>query len=386
MDEAARPELPRWQRIGPDFVRLIAVIERRFGLIAAALVVALAAEAISIFFAATYDAQFINRITVLAENPFAKGELPHTHIEHRLRILGPVIAWGLGLHGMAAAWVPAAANVPLLMLLYGMLAGRLSRPAAITAVILMATTHVTMSSRMLLGYQDSLVFLLMLAAMAVPNLVLSGLCVFAGCFGDQRAMFAVPFILAWRAFVDDVEGREAFRRFCIRGVFLTAVVGAWMALSRVLLETFQAHGPASIAIGTYFLSGDLLKELKPGFLQLGYFMCFKAAWMFPLILFWMWAGKRPLLTLMLAASTLTILVLAAMITDMSRSASFCFPAVILGIAVLGRSDDQRCFDMVGACLLVNLISPFYQAMNWGLWMISYPLPVELARWWLGRGG
>jgi hypothetical protein len=385
MDEAAQPELPRWQRIGPDFVGLIEVVERRFGLIAAAFVVALAAEAISIFFAATYDAQFINRITVLAENPFAKGEIPHTHIEHRLRILGPVIAWGLGLHGMAAAWVPVMANVPLLMLLYGMLARRLSRPTAITAVILMATTHVTMSSRMLLGYQDSLAFLLMLAAMAAPNIVLSGLFLFLGCFGDQRAIFAVPYILAWRAWVDDLHGGLALQRFLVRGVFLTAVVGAWVALSRALLHSFQIQAPAGIAIGTYYL-GDLLRDLKPGYLQIGLFMCFKAAWIFPLVLLWMWAGKRPLLAAMLGASTLTILVLSAMITDMSRTASFCFPAVILGIVVLGRSDERRCFDMVGACLLVNLISPFYQAMNTGLWMIGYPLPVELAKWWLARGG
>ena len=64
------------------------------------------------------------------------------------------------------------------MLLYRMTRSVTAVPTAILVVLLMATTHLTMSSRTLLGYQDSLVFLMILGAMASRSIALGGLCFF----------------------------------------------------------------------------------------------------------------------------------------------------------------------------------------------------------------
>jgi hypothetical protein len=169
--------LPRWQRVGVRYLAAVRRVEGRFGLAAAALLVALTAEAISFFFAATWTSQFMHRYTLLVENPFVAGNIP-LEPEYRMRILGPVISWLLGLHGVASTLVPAVANIPLLALLYAILRRRTSRKAATLGTLLMATTHLTMTSRTLLGYQDTLGFLLILAAMAVRNAGLGAVCLF----------------------------------------------------------------------------------------------------------------------------------------------------------------------------------------------------------------
>jgi hypothetical protein len=121
-----------------------------------------------------------------------------------------------------------------------------------------------------------------------------------------------------------------------------------------------------------------LDQIKPGYLQLSYIMAFKAACVFPLILLWLWAGRRPLAAGILAFSTAAILLSSLLVLDLSRAACFCFPAVTLGILALWDYDRKFCKHALAICLLINLITPFYQAMTKGLWMINYPLVVELA--------
>src|SRR5262249_15231106 len=147
--------VPAWQRIDRWFLDSLERFEGRYGVLAAALITAVIAEAISILFAATIYDQHHSRFTGLSANPFAFGEVDIPYPEHRLRILGPVVAWAIGLRGKAGAYVPIAFNIPLLMLFYVVLRHRTTRSLAVVFTLLMATTHVTMESRTLIGYHDT---------------------------------------------------------------------------------------------------------------------------------------------------------------------------------------------------------------------------------------
>jgi hypothetical protein len=380
MNEVAK--IPNWQRCGAKYASAIEVIEARHGSWAAAFLVGLTAELLSFCVASSIYTHHTGRFVPLAVNPFAVGVVGIVP-EHRLRILGPTIAWLLGLRGVAAATIPAFANVPILMLCYRMVRSVTAVPTAILATFLMATTHLTMSSRTLIGYQDSLVFLLILGAMASRSVWFGGVCLFLAGFGDQRAFFTIPLVLAYHSWRSD-RSDQALRMLFLRGLGYGLSIVAWAAASTYLAYLVQSQQTTSRAY-TEFLLLKYIDVIKPGYLHICYFMAFKAAWIFPLILVWLWAPGRPWLTLLTASSCLLILTSAVLVHDLSRASTFCFPAVILGMLVLAEHDPDRAFDVVATCALVNFISPFYQGMTSGLWVISYPIFVELPRWVLQSG-
>jgi hypothetical protein len=373
---AGAHSLPRWQRSGVHLLVSVRRTERRFGFAAAALLVALGAEALSIFFAASWTTQFMGRYTLIVPDPFTRADIG-VGAEYRIRLLGPVVAWALGLRGVASTMIPALANIPLLMILYCLFRRRhLSVKAAVLAVFLMATTQVTMTSRTLLGYQDSLAFLGILLAMAVRRVELGAVFLFLAGFADQRAFCAVPYLLVWHS-LSDPEGRK-LGQVVYPGLVYLAAVAAWFAASAVI---FRVIGQLRESVGSVasIVRGDYLNMIKPGYLQLCYFMSFKAAWLFPVILLWLWVGRRLWETLILMGSTLAILFASLLVLDLSRASSFCFPAVILGILALREYDQRFCTHALAVCLLLNLITPFYQGMTTGLFTIHYPLVVEVAR-------
>jgi hypothetical protein len=371
-------KIGKWQLVGVKYASAIEAVDQRYGSWAAAFLVGLTAELLSFCVASSfYTGILLYRYMPLVPNPFAPGDLGLLP-EHRMRILGPTIAWLLGVRGVAAATIPAMANVPILMLLYRMARSLTGVPTSILVSVLMATTHLTMSSRTLLGYSDSLVFLLILGAMASRSIGFGGLCLFLAGFGDQRAVFAIPLVLVWHAWRTDREG-EAFRMFFLRGLGYGLAVVAWAAASLYVAHVIQFHQQSSAAYKEFIFLRNFTLQ-KPGYLHLSYSMTFKAAWIFPLVLIWLWAAKRPWLTLVTVGSLLLILAQSILVHDVSRGVAHCFPAVIMGMLVLAERCPERAFDIIGTCTLVNFITPFYQGTRSGLWVVSYPIVVELPRW------
>jgi hypothetical protein len=357
------------------FAAAVNSLEQRWGILGVGLIIAIVAELTSVFFAATCCTDFAERFTNLCPNPFTSA--PVVLPEHRLRILGPVIAYCLGLRGLPATMIPIVANIPLLVIVYWMLRRRgVAAATAALTLFTLSTTHVTMSSRVLLGYQDSLVFLFIVIAMAVDNPWFGGIALFLGMFGDQRAVLAVPLVLVWHA-IDD-ERPDAWKRFFTRSFIYGIFVVVWIAASAAVLH-YISQGQAVQSSIRGILLGNHLEKVKPGYLQLSYFMAFKAAWLFPVVICLIWLRRRPWLVLVMVGSLALILIGAILVDDLSRAASFAFPMILIAIVGIWRRDPILCTHLILACLIINLITPFYQGMNSGLWLISYPLPVELAR-------
>jgi hypothetical protein len=374
-------ELAAWQRPDRWFFGLIERVEARYGELASALLVAFFAEAISFLFASTMTDYFRERFTGLSANPFARGPVGIPFPEHRLRILGPVVAWAIGLRGYAGIFVPVAFNIPLLALLYTVVRRRTTQPLAATLTLLLATTHLTMTSRTLLGYHDTMVFLCAAAAMVCRSTPLGGLFFLLGMFGDPRVVLMVPMMFVWRLTQTDAERpvRDAVTR---AGVYFALAAGFAVA-SRFLLALLDYQSEAGRETARY-ISGDFLRQMMPSYLHLSAFLSFKAGWLLVFLGVWLWAARRPMAAVILFGNMLLIFAAGLLVLDFSRALTFCFPIAVLGAIELYRVSPRLALPVVGVCYLVNLITPFYQGMTKGLWIQSYPLPVDDILWLLGR--
>ena len=351
----ARPAVN--EPIHPQLFRFLERLEMRRGVVWAALIVALSAELVSFFFAATWYDWWMRRFTYLSENPFAVGSQNIDFPEHRLRILGPVIAWALGLRGVIGTLVPVAANVPILMTVYVVVRRRTSLPVAVVSTLLLATTHVTMTSRTLLGYHDSLVFLCLLGAMLCQSWWASSSTFFLALFGDVRAVLVVPFLIAWR--LVDQPPERPFRCFVSRLLMYMLVFAVWTVLAILLAHQFQQVDICWSRIMAH-LEGEQLSLLRTEYVHLSASMTFKSAWVFPIILCWIWASRRKWLMVTTLISALLIGLLSVFVQDLSRA------YISLSAGDYGDHRTVACCraKMPDRCLDVPTGQSHYAVLSW----------------------
>ena len=350
----------------------------------AGLAAAVLSEGVSFLFASSWYVNHADRFTSLSVAPFAVGDIPIPYAEHRLRLLGPVIAWSLGLGGsIYGTLIPVLANFPLLALAYVFVRQRSSVQMAMASVLLLSTTHLTMTSRTELGYHDSLVYLFCLGALLAKRPFLKGILLFFALFGDIRALLVAPFIVMWP---EDVSDR--FPPFVVMakraGVCVVAAV-AWIMSARMLLEFFQydqvllERVTDAGLLGRVEMDGEVVDPIDPYILHLSVLVAFKAAWLFVFIPLGTIVQRNRLVGAFLALAFLAVAAPAFLVHAVSRAMGFAFPLILLGLVELWRRSPSTGLVVAGTCLAVNLISPFYHGMTWGLWVISYPLPLELIR-------
>lgn len=316
--------------------------------------------------------------------PFAVGDVPIQYAEHRLRILGPVIAWVLGLGGsLWGTLVPVVASIPLLALVYVFVRQRSSIQMGLVSVLLLATTHLTMSSRTLLGYHDSLIYLCGLGALMTRNWSLRSVLLFLALYGDIRAVFFFPFVLIWP--LDEDDGTLPIQEMAKRAAHCALVFAVWFVSARVLLQVLEYDEvlASRVTEAGWFpgpvMDGVVLDFFDPYILHLSVWVAFKAAWLFMFIPIVIVSRTNRLMATYLTMAFLAIAGPAFVVHDVSRAMAFGFPLILLGLVALWRRNPRTCLVVTGTCLAVNLTSPFYHGMTWGLWLVSYPLPVELIR-------
>ena len=389
--EAVGPSLPQgapdslwpagwWRRV----CGLLSGVEERRGVFVAGLAAAILAEAVAFLFASTWHVQHVERFTGLSVAPFAVGEVPIPYPEHRLRLLGPVIAWAMGLGGSVyGTLVPVLASFPLLALAYVFIRQRSSIQMGLVSVMLLATTHFTMTSRTLLGYHDSLVYLCCLGALMTRRPLWKGVLLFLALYGDVRAALIFPFVLIWP--LDPGDEVPAVRLMAKRAVVCVVALAAWVVSARVLLQLFDynqilADRMAQVELlGSVSMDGEVFDAIDPYILHLSVFVGFKAAWLFVFVPMWTMGHKNWIMGAYLATALLAVAGPALLVHDVSRAMVLAFPLILLGLVGLWRLNPKVALIAAGTCLAVNLASPFHHGMTWGLWVISYPLPLELIR-------
>lgn len=341
----------------------------------AAFAVACLAELASFVIAATWIEEHAWRFTLIAENPFARGEVGL--VEHRMRILGPTISWLLGLPPLLGAYVVNwSANIPLLAVSFRLIRERSTPAVALLFTALLATTHVTMSSRTLIGYQDSLAFLCVVIAMYTRRPRWAAAVLFLGLFADQRLVLLVPFVVLWHAL--DGAGQRATMPWRL-AVALGISVALWFAASAALSAYFGV-GSKTASFAKQLLTGEhALHQVKLGYLHLGYWMALRAGWAAVAIGLFATVRRVGWASISILAALAGCALGAILVADVSRGASFAFPLMFVGAVEAARLEERSALVLLGTLLLVNLSCPSYQALNRGLWIVSYPLPLEILR-------
>jgi len=351
--------------------------ESRYGRHATALALAAAAELFSFLLGSSlrHGLTSFTRFLDLVQTPFSP--VPGQDPAFRARILGPVLAHLLGLRGHAALVVPVLANVPFYYVIYLVLRRRLPATAAAPTVFLLATTLVTMSSRMLLGFPDSLASLSIALCLLWPNPIAQGAVLFVGMFADERIAAVVPLILLWHFLGDRASGRSAWLRAVLQGTAMTLATLAFLIARSELLRHVGATAEDTNLRAT--LAGELLWQ-QVGALGIGYFFSFRAAWLLPIMYLLRCLRDKDWLVLPFGVATALALIPAALVSDISRVSAYAFPAVLTAVAGLAQLGDPDLRVYLKLATILNVFLPCGMIMGVGMhWLPGYPLPLEVLK-------
>jgi hypothetical protein len=350
-------------------------LESRYGERGSSIVWALLVElgSLVLAFPRGPSVRLVESYAPLCENPFTTHAIGEPAL--RLRLLGPLMAYAMGLRGMSGAAVPLIANVALLACAHSLLRTHLPKPQAGLAVALLGTTLVTLTSQHWLGYQDSLASLGILLTIVVASPSASVPILALAMFADERAAAAVPLVLTWRVIImgESVLSKAFLKRCACLGLAILA----WFLTTRALLRSLGNRGFDDLV--SEVLGGKYLR-VQYEYAPLGLYYAFRAAWLLPLLaIVRLLSERRTGWLLILLAGLAAVAIPAVLVLDMSRVMSYSFPALLIAIVVLARFDSAALRTYLLCALLLNVaILPIYQVVGTRFRPLS-PMPLSLAR-------
>jgi hypothetical protein len=304
-----------------------------------------------------------------AQSFLAQVERPWRHdIEAAMqwRLLPPLVAHALGLHGRAALLLPwLGVGVLLGTCTFLLRRSGLARPATLYATALLATSSAVLVPTGWLGLNDAWVW----AALAGVTLG-RGLGSVVGLtlltpWVDERFIIGLPLALAVRLDLADATLR--------RGPVLAAAVLALLPYGALRLFLGNRLGWDT---GDGFALGALMASVGwLPFAPLGWWMAWRAGWI-PLGAAVIGQGGRGWRLGLLALGTL--LVMAVLAVDLSRSAAILLPLALAGCLRLAAADPARGEARLAGLLALNLLLPAAHVVRVTTDLIS-PLPLEIFR-------
>lgn len=332
-----------------DTTALLERIESRLGTVGAAFAFALVIEIATLWIAVPGWHPRALTFVPLCQDPFTHERLREPLIQHR--ILGPLIAYALGLRGESGLAIPVLANLPLLAVVFLCLRRRLGVRTAFLGAALVGTTLATLTSQSWLGYSDSLASLGVALALLIDHPALGAATFFVGLFADERAATVVPLIVLWH----DTLSPGA-RRWWIRAGALAGAVLAWAAVATLFPSRHETGRHIAAVLEGHFVGPQL------PFVPAGIFLGLRAAWLFPALLVARWARRAGAFRCaLLLGAVACVVVPGALVDDISRGASLAFPAVMLALCVLAR--EGALDEAVLTVALVLNFAPAYQSIN-----------------------
>jgi len=315
----------------------------------------------------------LGSVQPLMEHPWADPTtLPHPADDARLRNLTfrrtPfLLARLLRLRQTGMLMVLAASGVALL---YGTLAiaGSVSsRKAALYICVAAACSWAgeTDFHDLRGGYFDAMALTLLILAMqaAWPS---AALCVFLAAWTDERSLLASVFVVLFAA----LRGNGRMK--------LLAAPFGWVAYgaTRWLLASQGSMAGTTGGVGWATLAQ------QANAIPLGLWSGLGGCWI--LIVAGIASAvlqKRYKLFAGLCAAVGLVMLAAAAITDITRTAAYAFPAVLVSVALLARGEPIESVEkLAAAAAVVSWIVPTYYVQgSQGFWWL-YPLPVQVVRW------
>jgi hypothetical protein len=311
---------------------------------------------------------------VLCRDPFTHDPVGEPQARHR--ILGPLIAYAVGLRGDSGQLVLIAATFLFLVLFYLFVRRRWDCEGATLFTALIATTPVVSTSQSWPGYSDILGEVAILVAMMVSSPWLTGPILFVGMLGDERCIAAAPLVALWHVGIK--TDRRPAVAFLIRGLGSTVALMLWIAFYKWIESEFVRQMPdfdndefkASIADGRFALNAV---TYLPG----GVYYALRSAWLFPALA--VARGGEPgrgWLTIAVGVATAAALIPGALVDDHSRCMAVAWPVVLIAADTVRRQTPEQFSLLVYVALVLNIVTPMYDVFARGF-VLREPLLAEL---------
>jgi hypothetical protein len=207
-------------------------------------------------------------------------------------------------------------------------------------------------------YFDGVAYFLLLAAMFSKKPLLIGVSIFLAAFTDERALIASGLVFLWWR-LQSKEGYQRLPDFLKFDSFSIAIIIAWIAYisARIILLRnfhFTTHLPALSG------PGSVLKYNYKIF-AFGILTGIKWFWIFVLAgLLWLIKSGTYVFLFFFILNLLFILLPAFLITDITKSVTYIFPAVFICLSLFVKSlesqNNLRYFSLIVVILCFLMVS------------------------------
>lgn len=291
------------------------------------------------------------------------------------RVVLPTLGWLLGLPGRSVLILPYIALVSALGLVYYLFARRGAGDVGIVLSLGLGCTQFAIWTNSLPGFADPLTLLATCVCLLTPNGAIAATLCVLGTLNDERFVFAIPFILLWHL---TVEGCSRAKTIQLAACYLLGI-GVVLCVRHALtigwvgpgIEQPEEYGKIqdrALNFLTFLIS-------HPFWLGVNYFMSFRFFWLlFPVgYLAGRSMGVKTSERALYLSSLVGVLVASALVWDVSRSVRFAFPALLLAVWWLCRTDPGRALRWLVVALVLCLLTPAFYVGADGL-QPYLPLP------------
>ena len=298
------------------------------------------------------------------------------------RILPPLIVKALGGGKTVALALPPLAAALTLGLVYLAFWRRFDGRIAWLATLMTATTSAVSWTNGMPGYPDSVAHLCLAALLLTRRSGWWAALVLAGILADERLLLGLPFILWWHG--PDTDRRD------LCGMWAGAAVGV---LAAVIARISLQRGWWGPGFSQPTLYPAMLRSLLSGRPWVGDWWtwwanvagAFRWAWWIIAAGGWVaFKAGRKIQALLFAASVAVATGLSFVIFDITRSVGFVFPALLLGLAWLVRSDAASAARRLRLTVWACFLTPSYWIASAGLFWWWRPLVLRLLAYYTGH--
>jgi hypothetical protein len=224
------------------------------------------------------------------------------------------------------------------------------------------------------GYYDALALCLLVAACATPSSIFAAALLFLAAWTDERSLIASSFVFLLYA----SGNSTGVRRFLAgKPTAVVVAIAAYLG-TRAYLTATHSYLHAASGIGLSILSEQI------NVIPLAIWTGLGGGWILVLLgVLALFLQRRYLAAAAFCAALVAAITASLAVVDLTRSMSYCLPAVFVALAALSRSKGIKQIEKLAAISgVISLLVPtYYLEGNGGLWWL-YPLPIQIARWLL----
>lgn len=220
------------------------------------------------------------------------------------------------------------------------------------------------------GYYDAAALCLLLTAMTARSALVVGIAAFLAAWTDERALIAVPLVIVFFAL------RVRLNKQSLRARLISVLVGAGVyVLTRGYLTVAHSYSLNTAGLGLAVLWNQARA------IPLGMWAGIGGGWVLLVLSLWiLWRARQYLAFAGFLAALAPVIGTALIVSDVTRGASYCLPAVLVTLIILRLHVPLKSFRaLILAVAAISFLVPTVYCEGTNIYWL-YPLPVQLFRW------